>query len=304
MRRRSEIRHHNYAFATTPVVLCAFMCATPAFAQSSTSDGNSVPSPAEQSAPNPIPAASSPEIAAPASGPTAEDDAQLPAYLQDNPNAETENAVPDPWERYNRHIYRFNKGVDKAIARPLALAYRKVVPKPVRTGVSHFFDNLHQPLNTVHLLLQGHPRSSVQSLGRFAINTTVGIGGLFDPATRLHIPQFEEDAGQTLGHWGWRHSRYFLVPFFGPGTVRDRIGTLVDSQIGAYNYIERDRNRIGLRGLSLVDSRVQFLPLDELSQGVDDDYVLVREAWGQRRNHQIDDQAVRITDDPGDTDKR
>jgi phospholipid-binding lipoprotein MlaA len=302
MLRTSDARHGKVFSAAAPAMLCACMCIAPAFAQSASADSNAAPA-SGQNAPAASQATSPPQTATPASGQTGED-AQLPPYLQDNPDAETENAVPDPWERYNRHIYRFNKGVDKAIIKPLALTYKKVVPKPMRTGVSHFFDNLHQPLNTVHLLLQGHPRSSVQSLGRFLVNTTIGIGGLFDPATALHIPQFEEDAGQTLGHWGWRHSRYFLLPFFGPGTVRDRIGTLIDSEIGPYHYIERDRTRIGLRGLSLVDSRVQILPLDELSQGIDDDYVLVREAWGQRRNHQIDDQTVHFTDDASNPGKQ
>ena len=221
----------------------------------------------------------------------------MPAYLQSNPGAEAESEIPDPWERYNRHIYHFNKRVDEHIAKPLAQTYQRVVPKPVRTGVSHFFYNLRQPVTAANLLLQGHPRRSLESLGRFAIDSTIGIGGLFDPATAMHVPQFSEDFGQTLGRWGWRHSRYFLVPFFGPGTVRDRLGAIVDSQYSWNQFVEYDRARVGLLGLSLVDTRMRVLPLDELSEGVDDDYVLVREAWGQRRNHQIDDQAVEITDD-------
>lgn len=227
----------------------------------------------------------------------AADDAQLPAYLQSNPDAEAASAVYDPWERYNRKVYRFNKKVDKAIAKPLALAYVRVVPQPVRTAVTHFYINLTQPVTAVNLLLEGHPKSSAQSVGRFAVNTTIGIGGLFDPATKMHIPPFNKDFGQTLGHWGWRRSRYFLLPFLGPGTLRDRIGSLVDSQIGPYQYFHPVDARVGLVGLSLVDTRVQILPLDALSAGIDDDYILVREAWTQRRMHQIDDQAVNITDE-------
>ncbi len=227
----------------------------------------------------------------------AADDAQLPAYLQSNPGAEAASAVYDPWERYNRKVYRFNKKVDKAIAKPLALAYVRIVPQPVRTAVTHFYINLTQPVTAINLLLEGHAKSSAQSVGRFAVNTTIGIGGLFDPATKMHIPPFNKDFGQTLGHWGWRRSRYFLLPFLGPGTLRDRVGSLVDSQIGPYQYFHPVDARVGLVGLSLVDTRVQILPLDALSAGIDDDYVLVREAWSQRRMHQIDDQAVNITDD-------
>lgn len=215
------------------------------------------------------------------------DDSQLPAYLQDDPNAEAEGAIPDPWERYNRHIYHFNKKLDDHVARPLALAYQRIVPGPARAGVSNFFKNLHEPLNTANLLLQGHPGFSAASLGRFLVNTTVGIGGLFDPATAAHIPDTDEDFGLTLAHWGWKGSRYFLLPFLGPGTVRDRIGSLVDYRIGPYRYIQHDRTRIALTSLSLVNMRAQLLPLDNLSQGMDDDYRLVRDAWGQHRNHQI-----------------
>ena len=243
-----------------------------------------------------IPPAS--ETTTPQTPAQAAEDAQLPAYLQQNPDAEANGAVFDPWEHYNRRVYHFNKKVDKAIAKPLALAYIKVVPQPVRNGVTNFYQNLVQPVTAVNLLLQGHPGSAGQSLGRFAVNTTIGIGGLFDPATKMHIPPFNEDFGQTLGRWGWRKSRYFLLPFLGPGTVRDRVGSVTDGALfGPYKFIMPTNLRYGLVGLSLVDTRVRILPLDELSAGIDDDYVLVREAWSQRRNHQIDDQTVNITDE-------
>jgi phospholipid-binding lipoprotein MlaA len=245
------------------------------------------------------PPAAEPTKPQPAQTPAqAAEDAQLPPYLQENPDAEANGAVFDPWEHYNRKIYRFNKKVDKAIAKPLALAYIKVVPQPVRTGIGHFYQNLLQPVTAVNLLLQGHPGSAGKSLGRFAVNTTIGIGGLFDPATKMHIPPFNEDFGQTLGRWGWRKSRYFLLPFLGPGTLRDRVGSVTDGALfGPYKFINPADLRYGLVGLSLVDTRVQILPLDELSAGIDDDYILVREAWSQRRNHQIDDQTVNITDE-------
>ena len=287
-----HIRPDHHPCARLLVALLAF-AALPVWAQqpvttaaSATEDAASTPS-TEPTTPQP---AQTPEQAA--------EDAQLPPYLQENPDAEAKGAVFDPWERYNRKMYRFNKKVDKAIAKPLALAYVRVVPQPVRTGVTNFYQNLVQPITAVNLLLQGHPGSAGKSLGRFAVNTTIGIGGLFDPATRMHIPPFNEDFGQTLGRWGWRKSRYFLLPFLGPGTLRDRVGSVTDGVLfGPYKFITPADARFGLIGLSLVDTRVKILPLDELSAGIDDDYILVREAWSQRRNHQIDDQTVNITDE-------
>ncbi|MEO7477723.1 MAG: VacJ family lipoprotein [Lysobacteraceae bacterium] len=228
----------------------------------------------------------------------AADDAQLPAYLQLNPKADANGTAFDPWEHYNRRIYRFNKRVDTALLKPLAQGYVRIVPEPVRDSVSHFYENLRQPITAANLLFQGHPASACKSLGRFAINTTVGIGGLFDPATKMRIPSYNEDLGQTLGHWGWRRSRYFLLPFFGPGTLRDRIGSLTDAQfLGPYKYFQPSQLRVDLIGVSLVDTRARILPLDELSAGIDDDYILVREAWSQRRMHQIDEQTVILTDE-------
>ncbi|HEV2607080.1 MAG TPA: MlaA family lipoprotein [Xanthomonadaceae bacterium] len=221
----------------------------------------------------------------------AADDAQLPAYLQNNGLA-ADRATYDPWEHYNRHIYRFNKRVDTALAKPLATAYVRDVPEPVRDGVSNFYTNLREPITAVNLFLQGHPASACKSLGRLAVNTTIGIGGIFDPATRMHIPSYDEDFGQTLGRWGWRRSRYFLLPFLGPGTLRDRLGSLADAPLGPIQYFQPVQLRFAVIGLEVVDVRAGILPLDELGTGIDDDYILVREAWSQRRMHQIDDQDI------------
>jgi phospholipid-binding lipoprotein MlaA len=299
MLRRFEFRDHTFVLATLVVLCSASVGSAPVFAQSTTATNDTSTQPIDpQNAPTPSAPTATPAVTAtPSPEPAAAEDAQLPAYLQSNPNAEAESEIPDPWERYNRHVYHFNKKVDERIAKPLAQTYQRVVPKPVRNGVSHFFYNLRQPVTAANLLLQGHPGRSVKSLCRFAIDSTIGIGGLFDPATAMHIPQFSEDFGQTMGRWGWRHSRYFLLPFFGPGTLRDRLGALVDNQYSWNHFVENDRTRVGLLGLSLIDTRVRVLPLDELGQGVDDDYVLVREAWGQRRNHQIDDQTAQTNDE-------
>jgi phospholipid-binding lipoprotein MlaA len=193
----------------------------------------------------------------------------------------------DPWEGYNRKMHRFNNAVDRSIARPLARGYVKVVPRPVRLGVSNFFNNLGQPLAMVNSLLQGKGRQAGQAFGRFLLNSTFGLGGIFDPASRAQLPKKSEDFGQTLGVWGWKRSRYFELPLFGPRTVRDVFGMAGDSPLSPLRGIEADRVRIPLQGLQLVDVRAQLLSTDSLREGAEDDYILVRDAWSQRRDYQI-----------------
>ncbi|WP_460713726.1 MlaA family lipoprotein [Lysobacter terrae] len=193
----------------------------------------------------------------------------------------------DPWEKYNRRMHRFNNAVDRRIAKPLARGYVKVVPRPLRLGVSNFFNNLSQPLTMVNSLLQGKPKQASQSLGRFLLNSTVGVAGIFDPATRAKIPQRSEDFGQTLGVWGWKRSRYFELPLFGPRTVRDVFGMAGDAPLSPLRRVEADRVRYPLQGLQLVDMRSQLLSTDSLREGAEDDYTLVRDAWSQRRDYQI-----------------
>lgn len=193
----------------------------------------------------------------------------------------------DPWEKYNRQIHRFNNAVDRRIAKPMARAYVKVVPRPVRLGVSNFFNNLGQPVSALNALLQGKPKQAGQSLGRFLMNSTLGLAGLFDPATAAKIPNRSEDFGQTLGKWGWKRSRYVELPLFGPRTVRDTFGMLGDAPLSPTRRIGNDATRVGLQGLQLVDLRTQLMATDSLREGATDDYALVRDAWLQRRQYQI-----------------
>jgi phospholipid-binding lipoprotein MlaA len=217
-------------------------------------------------------------------------DPTLPAAVQTAPSY-------DPWEKFNRKVHAFNNAVDRAIARPLARAYTSVLPRPVRLGVSNFFDNLRQPLTMVNQLLQGRPRDAGQTLGRFVINSTLGIGGIFDPASDLKMKRRSEDFGQTLGVWGWRRSRYVELPFFGPRTVRDVLGLAGDMPLSPVRQIENDRTRIFLQGLNLVDTRSQLLSLDTLREGAVDDYALVRDSWLARRNYQIEGDSRQGTPD-------
>ena len=198
-------------------------------------------------------------------------------------------AALDPWEPMNRRVHAFNAALDRSFMRPLARAYVKVLPSPVRAGVSNFFDNLAAPLAFGNLLLQGRPRESVETLGRFLVNTVIGIGGIFDPATKaLKMHRHGADFGRTLARWGWHESRYLELPFLGPRTVRDAIGSVGDISMAPMTYVEHDRTRLSLEALWLVDVRSGLLSLDQLRETAPDEYVLTRDAWMARRRYLVD----------------
>jgi phospholipid-binding lipoprotein MlaA len=207
-------------------------------------------------------------------------DSTLPAPV-------TQPASYDPWEKLNRRVHRFNEAVDRSIAKPLATVYLKVAPRPVRLGVGNFFNNLGQPVSAINALLQGKPKQAGQTVGRFLLNSTLGIGGIFDPATSANIPNKSEDFGQTLGVWGWKRSRYVQLPLFGPRTIRDALGMAGDSPLSPIRSIQSDKLRVFLQGLQLVDVRTQLMAVDRMREGATDDYALVRDAWMQRRQYQI-----------------
>lgn len=193
----------------------------------------------------------------------------------------------DPWEPLNRRVHAFNNVVDRTIAKPLAQAYVTVVPRPVRLGVGNFFNNLGQPVSALNALLQGRPKQAGQSLARFAVNSTLGLAGLFDPASRFDIPNRSEDFGQTLGVWGWKQSRYLELPLFGPRTVRDVFGLVGDAPLAPLQHVGEDKARVFLQGLQLVDVRTQLMAVDRMREGAADEYALTRDAWMQRRQYQI-----------------
>ncbi len=203
------------------------------------------------------------------------------------PAPATQPVSYDPLEKLNRRVHRFNEAVDRRIAKPLASVYVKVTPRPVRLGVGNFFNNLGQPVSALNALLQGKPKQAGQSLGRFLLNSTLGIGGFFDPATSANLPNKSEDFGQTLGVWGWKRSRYVELPLFGPRTIRDALGMAGDSPLSPLRRIGDDKLRVFLQGLQLVDVRTQLLAIDRMREGATDDYALVRDAWMQRRQYQI-----------------
>ena len=200
-------------------------------------------------------------------------------------NTDPEN---DPWEGYNRKVYAFNEGVDK-IARPIAVGYDKIMPDPLQRGVGNFFRNLDAPVTYVNLVLQGKFRESADTFGRFFINSTVGLLGFFDVASRLGIPFYNEDLGQTMATWGYDDSRYLMLPFFGPSTFRDGTGRLADSFYHPVGRAVHGSNRWGLLIFRGIDTRARYLDQDAELQSAYDPYVLMRDVWMQNRQFQIYD---------------
>ncbi len=207
----------------------------------------------------------------------------------------------DPWESMNRGIYKFNDKLDRAVAKPVARTYVKVVPAPARTGVSNFLANLHTTTVMVNDALQGKFVAAANDLARLLVNTTVGVGGLLDPATQMGLAKNDEDFGQTLGRWGVPPGPFVEIPFLGPSDTRDGPGRAVDIFTGPTHYINNNWVAYGLYGAELVDARAAILPLDETLQKVFDPYAFIRDAYLQRRAYLVSDGKVteEVLEDPG-----
>jgi phospholipid-binding lipoprotein MlaA len=195
----------------------------------------------------------------------------------------------DRFERANRAVYRFNDSLDRHIAKPLAKGYVKVVPHPVRAGVSNFFHNLTYPTVIVNDLLQAKFKSFASDSTRLVVNTTIGIGGLFDPASQMGLATGDEDFGQTLGKWGVPQGPYMVLPILGPSTVRDTVGYVGDQFTDPKNYVSNFYVALGLTGMSLLDRRVELLATDDVLSRAYDPYVFIRNAYLQRREYQVKD---------------
>ena len=200
-------------------------------------------------------------------------------------NTDPEN---DPWEGFNRKVYAFNDGLDKVV-RPVAVGYDKIMPDPFQRGVGNFFRNLDAPVTFVNQILQGKVAQSADTFGRFLINSTIGLLGFFDVATKVGVPFYNEDLGQTMASWGYKDSRYLMLPFFGPSTLRDGTGRLTDSYYHPVGRAVHGYDRWGLLIFRGIDQRARFLSQDaELKQAYDP-YVLMRDVWLQNRQYQIYD---------------
>jgi phospholipid-binding lipoprotein MlaA len=197
----------------------------------------------------------------------------------------------DPLEGMNRRIFWFNDHVDLYVLEPVAKGWDKIASDAVKKSVSNFFQNLRFPIIAVNNLLQGKPVESASDVGRFAVNTVVGMFGLFDPATEWGLTQHNEDFGQTLGCWGVPPGPYLVLPFFGPSNPRDTVGLVTDSLCAVYSYFIPIEYTVGARGVDVVNNRALVLrEVRQIKQASFDYYVAVRNAYNQHRAALISDQ--------------
>lgn len=197
----------------------------------------------------------------------------------------------DPLERMNRHVFEFNDRVDRAVLKPVAQGYVAVVPEPVRGCVGNFFANLGDVSNAANNLLQGKPVEAVSDICRIAINTTVGVLGCFDVASKAGLEKHNEDFGQTLGRWGLGSGAYLVLPLLGPSSVRDAVGRVPDAYVDPANAAGDDvRARNTLFALETIDLRARLLDAGRLLDAAAlDKYQFTRDAYLQRRRNLVYD---------------
>ena len=208
---------------------------------------------------------------------------------------------PDPWEGMNRGVYGFNNFFDGIIVRPTARVYQTIIPGFIRRGIRNFFSNLFEVNTMANNTLQGKFGDAVSDSGRLLINSTLGIGGIFDVATGMGLEKHQEDFGQTLAVWGAGPGPYMMLPVFGASNLRDSFGLTFDYGFDPVQYHEDLATRSALFILEQVDNRERLLGLDELVVG--DEYLFIRDAYIQNREYLIKDGQVENTfDDFGEPD--
>ncbi|MDF1758002.1 MAG: VacJ family lipoprotein [Legionellaceae bacterium] len=194
----------------------------------------------------------------------------------------------DPFEPINRKIYAFNSQVDKYILKPPAQAYTKIIPSRVRAGINNVYNNVNMLPTVANDILQNDMNSAIKDTWRFIINTSIGIGGIFDPASTFSLPPHSNDLGLTFAKWGDKNSPYVVIPFLGPSTIRDGMGLMFDYVFFTpYPYIQPDAVIFSILGVRYVDLRSQMLDTDKLINLSLDKYAFMRDAYLQHRNYLI-----------------
>ncbi|HSH94375.1 MAG TPA: VacJ family lipoprotein, partial [Roseimicrobium sp.] len=214
-------------------------------------------------------------------------------------------SVPDPLEPLNRIVWSFNKGVMTGVIQPTSWVYRGVVPKGVRRGIGNFGHNLTYPGRLINNLLQAKWNGARDESYRFLCNTTVGVAGFFDVATRRNIPKSEADFGQTFGQWGWKPNAYLMLPIFGPSNERDTLGLAADTAANPLIYFSPYRFESGnpltyLGPYSYFHYSVMYNDLTDtvgeyvrFSRSEMDSYAQVQYAWTFARANRVADFQVK-----------
>ena len=193
--------------------------------------------------------------------------------------------IDDPFEDLNRDIFIFNEKLDEKLLKPAALTYRKVTPQFARTGVTNFFNNLEEIDTTINQVLQGEIKYAFNDASRFVINSTVGLLGLIDVASKMGLERHEEDFGQTLGVWGFNSGPYIMIPFLGPSNPRDLLSRPISSFLSGTFAMEDNDVKLTLVGIDALETRERLLDAETLIIG--DKYIFVKDAYVQSREYEI-----------------
>ena len=195
----------------------------------------------------------------------------------------------DPYEPYNRAMFRFNDTADRYVFAPVARGYRKITPKPVRSAAGNFFNNLRDVKSFGSNLLRGHIGKAGGDFMRVAVNTTFGLGGLINIAGEAGMPDHKNTFGDTLASWGWKKSYYFVLPLLGPSTVRDGIADVSTAAYSPQRALIHDAPaNLSLSALDAVNTRERLLDAtDALDDMALDRYIAVREAYLAARAKQL-----------------
>ena len=193
--------------------------------------------------------------------------------------------INDPFEDLNRDIFIFNEKLDEKLLKPAALTYRKVTPQFARTGVTNFFNNLEEIDTTINQVLQGEIKYAFNDAGRFVINSTIGLFGLIDVASKMGLEKQEEDFGQTLGVWGFDSGPYIMIPFLGPSNPRDLLSRPISSFLSGTFAMDDNDVKITLVGIDALETRERLLDAETLIIG--DKYIFVKDAYIQSREYEI-----------------
>lgn len=201
----------------------------------------------------------------------------------------TESNPKDPFESFNRAMFTVNEGID-VVVKPVAQGYDAAAPLPVKAGIGNFFGNLWDVLTAVNNLLQGKGGQGFSDIGRVLINSTIGIGGVFDVASEMGLEKHMEDFGQTMGVWGVDEGPFLYWPLIGPRTTRDTFGWAVDSLMDPVWYVDNIALRNSMVGVRYIDLRASLLQSDKVvDQAAIDRYTYIRDAYLQNRRSEIRD---------------
>ena len=194
--------------------------------------------------------------------------------------------INDPFEDINRVTFEFNESLDRNILKPVAQTYSKA-PKPIKKGVTNFFNNLEEVETTVNQVLQGKPKFALNDLTRFVINSTLGFGGFIDVATKMGLTRHEEDFDQTLALWGVPSGPYIMLPALGPSSLRDTLSRPFSSFLSVTFHMTESDVNIALKGIDALETRERLLEIESLIYG--DRYDFVKDSYIQYLNYEVKD---------------